>query len=683
MGLASVTSINNQDHVSVWAPLVAALVVCILAFAATKTTKWANDRSTTKAEGAGPKVPRPSSRGGLFHGYDYRVSTSKTMAALWTMVVAFMVVDEALIAVIGHGIFNSKADFAGFMASTLDNTANNKLYLVFLGGPYGAAVAAKAIVTTRVNNGTLQKTDGTPNTLSDLVSNDAGAVDLYDFQYTLFNFVALATTVAAFCASQSAGLPALPDFMAILAGGSALTYTVNKGVSSNQPTLTAVHPQSARVGDIVTVYGNNLTAVSASNSLKVSVAGVDAKVQDPPGQGNGSGTTVAGSDDEVAFVVPAPSAAIAWTPTDHQQVSVTTVAGLTASLNNALAVVPDKPVAVSLSPACLVVTSAADLATTPLEMRGTFLAAPGVTQADAAVAQVTVSGSGTTRTTTASYVDSSKVSFTLPANTPVLAPGTPAVLQVQLSRGTSTVSTADPLTLTVQVAQTPQLTVLNPGLIVADPGASLAGQVISLTGAHLLAESFPAGSVQSAAAKGALKAHIDGQGDEEISSPGSDTQAEVKLTSLTMPQTSDGTISITLQRGSLSSEPLALSLRPRWDGAMAVDPITAPAGTSLAGQSVSVRSDVLSATLSPDEPGRLVISNPDPLVAQVCIPGRATPFQVEDLVPCPDSGTPLTFNLPAGTVSMPDAQRGVVEWTIKIQRSGHLIGTGTLALRNQ
>ena len=275
----------------VWAPLAAAVIVAglvgLAVFAVSVTAKSA-------------KVPgTPSRRGGLFHGYDFRWSTSKTIAALWTIVVAFMVVTEALIAVTGNGAFTGSTftDFGHYMAHTLDAPANRDLYLILLGGPYAAAVFAKTVVTSRVNSGKLQKTDGTPGQLSDVVSNDAGAVDLYDLQYTLFNLAALVITVGAFCANQAAGLPDLPNFIAFLTGGAALTYSVNKGVTTNQPVLTAVHPQTARVGDRVTAYGNNLTTVSTADSLKAAVAGIDAAVQSPPSASGG--TAVPGAEDKV------------------------------------------------------------------------------------------------------------------------------------------------------------------------------------------------------------------------------------------------------------------------------------------------------------------------------------------------------------------------------------------------
>jgi hypothetical protein len=101
------------------------------------------------------------------------------------------------------------------------------------------------------------------------------------------------------------GLPDLPNLLAFLTGGSALTYSVNKGVTTNQPALTAVHPQSARIGDLVTAYGNNLTTVSTTETLKAAVAGVDAAIPKSAAAVAG-GSVVAGAMDEVTFFVPSP-----------------------------------------------------------------------------------------------------------------------------------------------------------------------------------------------------------------------------------------------------------------------------------------------------------------------------------------------------------------------------------------
>ena len=491
---ASSESASDVKSAHVWVPLLAAAIVIGLLGLAVGVVKLA----ARSGKGAGTA----SGRGGLFHGYDRRWSTSKTIAVVWTAVVAFMVLTEALLAVTGHGAYSGKSvSFGDFMKHTLDDPTNRELYLVLLGGPYAAALFAKTVVTNRVNNGKLQKTDGNPNQLSDVVSNDAGSVDLYDLQYTLFNFAAQIITVAAFCANEAAGLPALPNFLAFLTGGSALTYSVNKGVTTNQPVLTAVHPQAARIGDRVTAYGSNLTAVSAANKLKAAVAGVDATVVDPPSAAAGDATaTTPGGQDQVDFLVPAPPASVAWSARDQQQVSVTTPAGLLAAMNNALSVVPDQPVAVGLTPALLAVASAKEYADIKVMMQGQFLATPGATTADKATAQISIRGPNTAATTTAAYEDDNRVSFVLPADAPVPTPGQTIVFQVQLIRGASS---TQPLALSVQAAPAPVLNSISPDTIVADPGTSLAGQGITLAGANLQPPQPIAGSPSHVAQAGA------------------------------------------------------------------------------------------------------------------------------------------------------------------------------------
>jgi hypothetical protein len=678
---------SGAKDAHIWAPIVAAVIVAALVAAAVLAVSGTANRTTKAAEAAGPATSpvKPSRRGGLFHGYDRRWSTSKTQAALWTIVLAFMVVTEAILAISGHGVFSGSAttDFGHFMAHTLDAPANRGLYLVLLGGPYAAALFAKTTVTSKVNSGKLQKTDGSPNNLSDVVSNDAGAVDLYDLQYTLFNLIALAITVGAFLANEAGGLPDLPNLVAFLTGGSALTYSVNKGVTTNQPALTAVHPQSARVGDRVTVYGNNLTTVSTTDTLKAAVGGVDAAIQKPAAAVAG-GSPVAGAEDEVAFTVPSPPSSAAWSPGDKQQVSVTTPAGLVASLNDALAVVPDEPVAVSLSPALIVVASAAEYADIPIEITGQYLGTPGATTADTATAQVSIRGPNTAATTTAAYVDYHHVSFTLPPDTPAPA-GAPLTFQVQLIRGANS---TEPVTLTVQAAPAPDLNAINPDLIVADPGTSLDGQQIALTGTNLLPPAQPAGAARNVAAQGAdpLKAAVtDAAGASAghvASQPQSANAAAVTLLApLTIPQAGDSPVTIVLQRGSLSSGPQTLTLRARYDAAMTVPPIAAPAGTALAGHEVTVRSDVFSVNLPAGQPGPLgrhIAAGQATLLVQVDAGGVT--LEVPDLPAVSDGQTDLKFTLPPGTPVMPP---GGARWNITVSRDGHVIAVGDLVLQDQ
>lgn len=226
-------------------------------------------------------------RSGLITGYDGRRSTSKTITFAWTFVVAWMLIAVALVAA---------RSGAGF-TDLLKNTSN--LYLVLLGGPYAAAIMAKVSVTNGVQTGRIQKTAATTTGPSDIVSDDNGSTDLYDFQYMLFNLVALVIVIFLFGARPGKGFPGIPDFLAILTGGSAAAYTVNKGLTSNAPSISGVQPGTARIGDTATITGTNLLPPAAEDAKPaVSVGGVN--VQE---------VTLPGPADTVAFTVPAPATA--------------------------------------------------------------------------------------------------------------------------------------------------------------------------------------------------------------------------------------------------------------------------------------------------------------------------------------------------------------------------------------
>ena len=411
-----------------------------------------------------------------------------------------------------------------------------------------------------------------------------------------------------------------------------------KRMRNTEPVLTAVHPQTARVGDRVTAYGSNLITKSVTPSLMVAVAGVDAAVLPRPAAA-ARGLSAAGAADEVTFLVPPPPGFATPAPGDRLQVYVITPSGLVAVLNNALAIVPDQPVAVGLSPALLTVASAAEYADIRVTIQGQYLATPGATTADTAAAQVSVRGPNTAATTTAAYVDDHQVSFTLPPDTPV--PGAaPLALQVQLSRGaTSTQS----LTLSVQAAPAPELDTIYPNLIIADPGTSLGGQPITLAGANLVPPQAVTGSQPHVAQAGAepLQAAVTaatGTVGKLADQPRAEDMATVSLdASLATPAAGDTAVGITLRRGTLSSASLTLTVRARHDPAMAVAAIAAPAGTPLAGHNVTLNSDVFSVNI-PLAPAARHVADATPLVAHIDACG--VPLDVANLPKVPDGGQP-------------------------------------------
>jgi hypothetical protein len=167
---------------------------------------------------ASPDSPARS-RGvaGLVIGVDGRTSTSKLNAFLWTLALAI-----AFVALI----------LEGELSAVGDNLQEE--YLLLLGGPYAAAIGAKAITTTKVNQGELEKTKaeggGAGDRLAEVVADDEGSIDLGDFQYFFFTAVALVFFWVDFVGSPAEGLPEMPGTLVGLTSASALAYLAKKEV---------------------------------------------------------------------------------------------------------------------------------------------------------------------------------------------------------------------------------------------------------------------------------------------------------------------------------------------------------------------------------------------------------------------------------------------------------------------
>ena len=208
----------------------------------------------------------------LVSGADNRLSTSKTIVVAWTAVVAWMLVSEAI------------RDFAANLP--LGNLPVSNDYLLLLGGPFAAAVLAKQIVTTRLANGTLAKPSAPPDAplqLSDLVSADDGSLDLVDFQYSLFNLIALGIVVYSFIQHPAAGLPPVPSGLLAITSAAAATYVGNKAVASNTPSIARFAPGQVRPGQVTTINGSNLMAsATEANFPVVTIGGVPAAVVGAP-----------------------------------------------------------------------------------------------------------------------------------------------------------------------------------------------------------------------------------------------------------------------------------------------------------------------------------------------------------------------------------------------------------------
>ncbi|MDQ6606296.1 MAG: hypothetical protein M3Z06_07085 [Actinomycetota bacterium] len=153
-------------------------------------------------------------------GRDNRLSTSKTVAGLWTVVVAGGLVGFVYAQLLGH-------------PQALDNTNHSGVvgqYALLFGGPLGAAIAAKGIVSRQVTNDPSAKSPAPRPKLQDLVADDAGNTDLGDFQYVLFNAVALFFVIGNLLVHSSGGLPRIPDVLLGLTSVSAVGFVSKKAL---------------------------------------------------------------------------------------------------------------------------------------------------------------------------------------------------------------------------------------------------------------------------------------------------------------------------------------------------------------------------------------------------------------------------------------------------------------------
>jgi hypothetical protein len=157
----------------------------------------------------------------LFVGYDNRISTSKTIAAVWTMVVF-----AALIAIVYANLLNHPE---ALTATGSSGTIGQ--YAVLFGGPLGAAILAKQIVTSQVVNPLVSKPPADSPHAKDLIANDTGDTDLGDFQYVLFNSVALFFVVSTLLHTPAKGLPHIPDVLLGLTSVAAVGYVGKKALT--------------------------------------------------------------------------------------------------------------------------------------------------------------------------------------------------------------------------------------------------------------------------------------------------------------------------------------------------------------------------------------------------------------------------------------------------------------------
>ncbi|HEX5146310.1 MAG TPA: hypothetical protein VFV85_04750, partial [Conexibacter sp.] len=185
----------------------------------------------------------------LFVGHDNRISTSKTVATVWTYSVAGALLSLAIAKWIGHGYALFSQEHKGLQSN----------YGLLIGGPLGAAILAKAVVGGQVEDKPGSKAGGTP-AASQLVANDQGDTDLGDLQYVLFNAVALIFFYGELLRAPYLGLPDLPDLLVGLTSVSAVGYVGKKVLPTTTLAITSVRPQKALPGEQVEIAGPGLVS---------------------------------------------------------------------------------------------------------------------------------------------------------------------------------------------------------------------------------------------------------------------------------------------------------------------------------------------------------------------------------------------------------------------------------------
>jgi hypothetical protein len=210
---------------------------------------------------------------GLFTGSDGRWSTSKLQVILWTYAVLF-----ALTALYAYaGLLDQKLDLGSGPTQGFGDIELQEQYLLLLGGPFAAAVVAKLSTQSKVASGNIVKSSdpdpsGAIDGLRQIISNDAGQTDVMDFQYFMFNVLALLVFAVSFIGAIAKGMPELPWFLVGLTSTSALAYATKKSIERSTPLITRVEPERVRPGEKLSIEGHALVAANR-RPPRISIAG--------------------------------------------------------------------------------------------------------------------------------------------------------------------------------------------------------------------------------------------------------------------------------------------------------------------------------------------------------------------------------------------------------------------------
>jgi hypothetical protein len=199
------------------------------------------------------------------------VSTSKTTALVWTYTIAAALASFVIARWLGHpGAFDELA-----------HQGVDVKYALLFGGPLGAAILAKAIVSAQIDNGTGAKPPADSPSPGQLVQDDSGQADLGDLQYLLFNVVALLFFYGEILRVPQAGLPSMPDVLVGLTSVAAVGYVGKKALTS-PGVISDVTPKAQTVGGAVKLVTSGIVKVGDDLSLVTVLFGAArAAVADP------------------------------------------------------------------------------------------------------------------------------------------------------------------------------------------------------------------------------------------------------------------------------------------------------------------------------------------------------------------------------------------------------------------
>ncbi len=197
----------------------------------------------------------------LLLGEDGRWATSKTLASVWTVSLVWAISTIAL-----SDLFGATGGWNAFK-----DQAVSWQYLLLLGGPVGAAIGAQALTLVRSQSGSEVKTAPPEGaSFSQLYSDDWGKLDLIDVQYLTFNVLSILVFLVVFIADASAGLPVFPGVLATLTAATAAAYLARRAALRADPVITSISPPAAAPGEIVRMWGVNLTPAKEAKSVEAS-----------------------------------------------------------------------------------------------------------------------------------------------------------------------------------------------------------------------------------------------------------------------------------------------------------------------------------------------------------------------------------------------------------------------------